>query len=70
MTLAIGQRMIIVEGVERWRQADVEQHLLAAVKDMLPDTTLALFAREEARAKAPAALHDAVERPAARWWRR
>ena len=29
---------------------------------MPPDTTLALFAREEARAKAPAALHDAVKR--------
>ena len=29
---------------------------------MPPDTTLALFAREEARAKAPAAVHDAVRR--------
>ena len=29
---------------------------------MPPDTTLALFAREEARAKAPAALHDGVKR--------
>ncbi len=29
---------------------------------MPPETTLALFAREEARAKAPAALHDAVKR--------
>ena len=29
---------------------------------MPPDTTLALFAREEARAKAPAALHEAVKR--------
>jgi DNA polymerase III subunit delta len=62
MTLAIGQRVIIVEGVERWRQADVEQHLLAATRQMPPDTTLALFAREEARAKAPAALHDLVKR--------
>src|SRR5277367_3544809 len=62
MTLAIGRRVIIVEGVERWRQADVEQHLLEAIKQMPPDTTLALFAREEARAKAPAALHDAVKK--------
>ncbi len=62
MTLAIGQRVIIVEGVERWRQADVEKHLAAAIAQMPPDTTLALFAREEARAKAPAALHDAVKR--------
>ncbi|HTC73061.1 MAG TPA: DNA polymerase III subunit delta [Solirubrobacteraceae bacterium] len=62
MTLAIGRRVIIVEGVERWRQADVEQHLLETIKQMPPDTTLALFAREESRAKAPTVLHDAVKR--------
>jgi DNA polymerase-3 subunit delta len=62
MTLSIGRRVIIVEGVERWRQADVETHLSGAIAQMPPDTTLALFAREEARAKAPAALHDAVKR--------
>ena len=62
MTLAIGRRVIIVEGVERWRDAEVEQHLLPAMTQMPPDTTLALFAREEQRAKAPAALHEAVKR--------
>ncbi|HEY4452636.1 MAG TPA: DNA polymerase III subunit delta [Solirubrobacteraceae bacterium] len=62
MTLAIGRRVIIVEGVERWRQADVEKQLAAAIAEMPPDTTLALFAREEARAKAPDALHEAVRR--------
>jgi DNA polymerase-3 subunit delta len=62
MTLAIGRRVIIVEGVERWREDDVKKQLAAAVAQMPPDTTLALFAREEARAKAPAALHDAVKR--------
>jgi len=62
MTLAIGRRVIIVEGVERWRQADVEKHLSRAVSQMPPDTTLALFAREEARAKAPATVHEAVKR--------
>jgi DNA polymerase-3 subunit delta len=62
MTLAIGRRVIIVEGVERWRQADVEKHLVAAMAQMPPDTTVALFAREEPRAKAPAALHTAVKR--------
>ncbi|HTD09938.1 MAG TPA: hypothetical protein VK680_13710 [Solirubrobacteraceae bacterium] len=62
MTLAIGRRVIMVEGVERWRQADVEKQLVDAIKQMPPDTTVALFAREEARAKAPAALHDAVKR--------
>ena len=62
MTLAIGRRVIMVEGVERWRQADVEKQLAGAIEQMPPETTLALFAREEARAKAPAALHDAVKR--------
>ncbi len=60
MTLAIGRRVIVVEGVERWRQADVEKLLAPAIAQMPPDTTLALFAREEARAKAPDALHGAV----------
>ncbi len=61
MTLAIGRRVIIVDGVERWREADVESALVPAMAQMPPDTTLALFAREEARAKAPAALHKAVK---------
>ena len=55
-------RVIVVEGVERWRQADVEQHLVPAMSQMPPETTVALFAREEARAKAPAAVHEAVKR--------
>jgi DNA polymerase-3 subunit delta len=53
-------RVILVEGVERWRQADVEKHLTPAMREMPPDTTLALFAREDNRAKAPAAVHEAV----------
>jgi DNA polymerase III subunit delta len=62
MTLAVGRRVIVVEGVERWREADVQKQLVPAIGEMPPDTTLALFAREEARAKAPAALHEAVKR--------
>jgi DNA polymerase III subunit delta len=62
MTLGIGRRVIIVEGVERWRQADVEKQLVPLMAQMPPDTTLALFAREETRAKAPAAVHEAVKR--------
>jgi DNA polymerase III subunit delta len=61
MTLTIGRRVIVVDGVERWRQADVEQALVAALAQIPPDTTLAMFAREEARAKAPDALHAAVK---------
>ncbi|MFZ2052140.1 MAG: DNA polymerase III subunit delta [Solirubrobacteraceae bacterium] len=61
MTFAIGRRVILVDGAERFKQAEVESHLAPAIKQMPPDTTLALFAREEARAKAPAALHAAVK---------
>jgi DNA polymerase III subunit delta len=61
MTLAIGRRVIVVDGVERWKQAEVEQHLLPAMRALPPDTTVALFAREEGRAKAPAAVHQAVK---------
>lgn len=62
MTLAVGRRVILVDGVERWREADVTKALAPAMAQMPPDTTLALFAREEARAKAPAALHELVKR--------
>jgi DNA polymerase III subunit delta len=62
MTLMVGRRVILVEGVERWKQAEVEQSLAPALAAMPPDTTVALFAREEGRAKAPAALHTAVKR--------
>jgi DNA polymerase-3 subunit delta len=61
MTFAIGQRVIVVDGVERWKQAEVEQHLLPAMCALPPDTTVALFAREEGRTKAPAAVHAAVK---------
>jgi DNA polymerase-3 subunit delta len=60
MTLPAGRRVLLVEGVERWRQAEVEQHLAPALKAMPPDTTLALFAREESRTRAPAGVAKAV----------
>jgi DNA polymerase III subunit delta len=62
MTFAIGRRVILVDGVERWKQAEVEQHLKPAMAEMPPETTVALFAREENRSKAPAAVHDAIKR--------
>jgi DNA polymerase-3 subunit delta len=62
MTFAIGRRVILVDGVERWKQAEVEQHLVPAMAQMPPDTTVALFAREENRGKAPSAVHEAVKR--------
>jgi DNA polymerase-3 subunit delta len=62
MTLSMGWRAILVDGVERWRAADVEQHLADALKQLPPETTLALFAREEAREKAPDNLHALVKK--------
>jgi DNA polymerase-3 subunit delta len=60
LTLAIGRRFIIVDGAERWKEEEVTEHLVALLASMPADTTIAFFAREEGRAKAPAALHRAV----------
>jgi DNA polymerase-3 subunit delta len=60
MTLTVGRRVIIVEGVERWRQAEFERDLAYALKSVPPDTTIAMFAREDARTKAPDAVAKAV----------
>jgi DNA polymerase-3 subunit delta len=62
MTFAVGRRFVIVDGVERWKDADVESHLAPALTDMPPDTTVAFFAREDGRAKAPANLVALVKK--------
>jgi DNA polymerase III subunit delta len=62
MTFAIGQRVIVVDGVERFKDAEVTEHIAPAMATMPPDTTIAFFAREEGRTKAPAALHEAVKK--------
>lgn len=62
MTLNVGRRVIIVDGAERWREADVKSQLVPALAAIAPETTLGIFAREDARAKAPAALHEAVKK--------
>jgi DNA polymerase III subunit delta len=61
LTFALGRRFIIVDGVERWtdKQFDPLESVLNAVP---PDTTIAFFAREDSRAKAPKRLHEAVKR--------
>lgn len=61
MCLGVGRRLIVVDGVERWKEAEVKQHLAGQMAPMPPETTVALFAREDARAKAPAALHALVK---------
>jgi DNA polymerase-3 subunit delta len=61
MTFALGRRFIVVDGVERWKEKDLEP-LRAALSAIAPDTTVAFFAREDSRTKAPEGLHDAVRR--------
>ncbi|MBV9607761.1 MAG: DNA polymerase III subunit delta [Solirubrobacterales bacterium] len=61
LTFALGRRFIIVDGAERWTDKQMEP-LEAALKDIPPDTTVAFFAREDGRAKAPSRLHDAVKK--------
>ena len=60
MTFAMGHRFLVVDGVERWKEAEVTQALAPVLAAMPPDTTVAFFASEDARAKAPKALIDAV----------
>jgi DNA polymerase III subunit delta len=61
MTLSMQRRFLIVEGAERWKESEVEP-IAQVLKDPPPETTVAFFAREEGRAKAPKALHDAVKK--------
>jgi DNA polymerase III subunit delta len=61
MTFAIGRRFVIVDGAERWKDADVKAHVAPALAHLDPDTTVALFAREEGRFKVAKALVDAVK---------
>jgi DNA polymerase III subunit delta len=62
MTFAMGRRFLIVDGVERWKDAEAETILVPVLGDMPPETTVAFFAREDGRAKAPAKLAAAVKK--------
>lgn len=59
MTFAIGRRFLIVDGVERWKAADMRL-VEPAIKSLPPDTTVVFFGREEGRAKVPDRLIAAV----------
>src|SRR5205807_2673516 len=61
MTFALGRRFIVVDGVERWKDGELEP-VEAALAGLPAETTVAFFAREDTRAKAPARLHDAVRK--------
>ena len=61
MTLAVGRRFVIVEGVERWKDKELDA-LDVAVRGIAPETTVAFFAREDGRSnRAPDRLHAAVK---------
>jgi DNA polymerase III subunit delta len=61
MTFAMGRRFVIADGVERWKDADV-QRVAAAMKGMDGETiTIAMFGREEGRNKVSDTLRKAVE---------
>jgi DNA polymerase-3 subunit delta len=62
MTFAMGRRFLIVDGVERWKDAEVETAIAPALAAIAPDTTVAFFAREDPRTKAPAKLAAAVKK--------
>jgi DNA polymerase-3 subunit delta len=61
LTFAIGRRFIVVDGVERWTDKQLGP-LETALESIPPDTTVAFFAREDHRVKAPQRLHDAVQK--------
>ncbi len=59
MTLALGRRFIIVDGVERWKDKDLDA-LEEALTAIAPETTVAFFAREDNRTRAPERLHKLI----------
>jgi DNA polymerase-3 subunit delta len=61
MTFAIGRRFLIVDGVERWKAADMAL-IEPALASLPPETTVVFFGREEGRAKVPDGLAEAVRK--------
>lgn len=59
MTFAIGRRFIVVDGAERWKDGQLDQ-LESAMTPVPPETTIAFFAREDGKLKAPPRLHELV----------
>ena len=61
MTFAMGRRFLIVDGVERWKAADMRL-IEPALAGLPPDTTVVFFGREEGRQKIPDGLAEAVRK--------
>jgi DNA polymerase-3 subunit delta len=59
MTLTLGRRFLIVDGTERWKDKDLDA-LEGAVRAIAPEATVAFFAREDSRTRAPDRLHAIV----------
>ncbi|MHB8656448.1 MAG: DNA polymerase III subunit delta [Solirubrobacteraceae bacterium] len=59
MTFAMGRRFLIVDGAERWKDKELDE-LETSLGGIPADTTVAFFAREDGRMKAPGRLHKAV----------
>lgn len=59
MTFAIGRRFLIVDGVERWKAADMRV-IEPVLKALPPETTVVFFGREEGRTKVADRLIAAV----------
>ena len=59
MTFAIGRRFLIVDGVERWKAADMRV-VEPVLKALPPETTVVFFGREEGRTKVSDRLIAAV----------
>jgi DNA polymerase III subunit delta len=62
MTFALGRRFVIVDGVERWKDADVQASLAPMLGALAPETTVAFFGRDDGRVKVPAKLVAAVKK--------
>lgn len=61
MTLGLGRRFVLVEGVERWKDADVASDVVPALLGMDRETTTVAFvAMEDKKLVAPKALVDAI----------
>ena len=60
MTFAMGRRFLIVDGCEAWKEKEVAESLGPAMAAIGDETTVAFFACEDGRRKAPASLHEAV----------
>ncbi|MGE4428199.1 MAG: DNA polymerase III subunit delta [Solirubrobacteraceae bacterium] len=63
MTLSMGRRFVLVEGVERWKEEEVKAELVPVLRGLDPaTTTVAFVAMEEKRYTTPKALITAVEK--------